>query len=532
MKTNKLLAAGALALSMAMTPVASLLNAMPIAAETVDNKTNHAYKAYQVFSGTQAPNDAALGQVEWGAAIDQTKVQSKLEGSDTFKSAKGNAGEVAKILANNQSAADEFAKIVSASLNTDAQGVDIAAGATEVTLDAGYYLLVDQTDTDGKNDYKNLSLLQVTNKGEIEIKKKNDIPSVDKKVQDETTENGQNVTDTDGFYYNADHAIGEEFKFQLTGTVPANTMNLYDSYAFQFNDTLSNGVDFVMDTTEPTKLKGLSIMVTNGDDGTAVNKTDDFTVGVSGKTLIISTNNLKDLVTNPSLKTTVVVTYTAVLNDKAAVTEVGADKTFTENNKVNLEYSNNPNSDGSGKKGKTQDETVFVGTYKLPNTKTDQDGKPLGGAKFKLRRGEGSSAEYAVIEDGKVTGWTTLDNEPKTVITSDASTGDFSVSGLDAGNYVLVEVEAPAGYTKAADTPVTITANHDEGKTDKTKNTKVSVSLTVDSESASFVTVKNNKGGTLPETGGMGTTMIYGVGAVMVAGAAVFYVTNKRTRKD
>ena len=70
MKTNKLLAAGALALSMAMTPVASLLNAMPIAAETVDNKTNHAYKAYQVFSGTQAPNDAALGQVEWGAAID------------------------------------------------------------------------------------------------------------------------------------------------------------------------------------------------------------------------------------------------------------------------------------------------------------------------------------------------------------------------------------------------------------------------------------------------------------------------------
>ncbi len=44
--------------------------------------------------------------------------------------------------------------------------------------------------------------------------------------------------------------------------------------------------------------------------------------------------------------------------------------------------------------------------------------------------------------------------------------------------------------------------------------------------------IVNTKGPQLPETGGMGTTMIYGVGAVMVAGAAVFYVTNKRTRKD
>ncbi|WP_276930376.1 SpaA isopeptide-forming pilin-related protein, partial [Faecalibaculum rodentium] len=268
-------------------------------------------------------------------------------------------------------------------------------------------------------------------------------------------------------------------------------------------------------------LKGLSIKVNN------VDKTNDFSTVVEGKNLTISVDNLKYLVTNAAEETTIVVTYTAKLNADAVVTNVGADGTLGNNNKVNLVYSNNPNADGEGETGKTPDETVFVGTYKLPNNKVDQDKKPLAGAKFKLQRGTEPNAEFAVIENGKVTGW----NRTGTEFTSNED-GDFSVSGLDAGTYVLIETEAPAGYNKAEPTTVVLTADHTPSTTNKTDNSKVNVTLKVKDETASNVTIVNNKGGSLPETGGMGTTLIYGAGALMAAGAAVVYVTNKRTRKD
>ncbi|WP_297567309.1 isopeptide-forming domain-containing fimbrial protein [uncultured Faecalibaculum sp.] len=522
MKTNKLIAAGAMALSMAMTPVASLINAMPIAAETVKNSTDHVYMAYQIFSGTQADDETGgiLGQVVWGNAVDETKIKTALTADQDFKDTDGDASKVAAKLANDNQLADKFAKIAAANLKSDATATEIAADAESVDLTAGYYLLVDQTVTANQDDVKGLSLLQVTKKGDIEITKKNDKPTVDKKVQDEKNESGADVTEQDSeFYYNADHAIGEEFKFQLTGTVPANTMDKYNTYKFQFNDTLSSGVDFVFEEGGET-LKGLTILV-NGKD-----KTADFTSTVSGKILTVSINDLKTLVTTPAEETTVVVTYTAKLNSSALITEIN-DTTLKNNNKVNLQYSNNPNAGGEGETGKTPDTTVFVGTYKLPNNKVDQDNKPLAGAKFKLQRGTGESAEYAVISNGKVTGWNTTGTE---FVSSE--TGDFSVSGLDAGSYVLIETVAPAGYNKAEPTVVVLNADHNPSTTDKTNNEKVTVTLKVKGEDADEVTIMNNKGGSLPETGGMGTTLIYGAGALMVAGAAVVYVTNKRTRKD
>lgn len=523
MKTNKLIAAGAMALSMAMTPVASLINAMPIAAETVSNDTNHAYKTYQIFSGTQAADETGgiLGQVVWGNAVNEETIKDALNADNDFNSTQGDAAKVAAALADNNSLADKFAKIAAANLKENAPATDIAANAESVELSAGYYLLVDQATTSDQVDVKGLSLLQVTKKGDITITKKNDKPTVDKKVQDETNESGANVTDQNSeYYYNADHAIGEEFKFQLTATVPANTMDKYNTYKFQFNDTISTGVDFVFNSDLKT-LKGLSIKVNN------VDKTNDFSTVVEGKNLTISVDNLKYLVTNAAEETTIVVTYTAKLNADAVVTNVGADGTLGNNNKVNLVYSNNPNADGEGETGKTPDETVFVGTYKLPNNKVDQDKKPLAGAKFKLQRGTEPNAEFAVIENGKVTGW----NRTGTEFTSNED-GDFSVSGLDAGTYVLIETEAPAGYNKAEPTTVVLTADHTPSTTNKTDNSKVNVTLKVKDETASNVTIVNNKGGSLPETGGMGTTLIYGAGALMAAGAAVVYVTNKRTRKD
>lgn len=140
MKTNKLIAAGAMALSMAMTPVASLINAMPIAAETVSNDTNHAYKAYQIFSGTQAADETGgiLGQVVWGNAVNEETIKDALNADNDFNSTQGDAAKVAAALADNNSLADKFAKIAAANLKENAPATDIAANAESVELSAGY----------------------------------------------------------------------------------------------------------------------------------------------------------------------------------------------------------------------------------------------------------------------------------------------------------------------------------------------------------------------------------------------------------
>lgn len=137
MKTNKLIAAGALALSMAMTPVASLINAMPIAAETVtvssDFVGTHSFTAYQIFKGTQGDN-GILGNITWGDGVDSdnflnklktesAKADSSLSGFATLFGTEESpktptASDVATVLAttsNNSTEALAFAKLVNGS---------------------------------------------------------------------------------------------------------------------------------------------------------------------------------------------------------------------------------------------------------------------------------------------------------------------------------------------------------------------------------------------------------------------------------
>lgn len=172
MKTNKLLAAGALALSMAMTPVASLINAMPIAAAdvtqtVVNNTTNHSYDAYQIFKGTQATGSTALGDVAWGTGIDGTGFISELKTDNATKTAFENAttpADVATVLADNPTLGNDFARIAEKHL-TDQKASIVPNEQGQQTLDSGYYLMKDVTEfsPNETDTYKNLSLLQVTN---------------------------------------------------------------------------------------------------------------------------------------------------------------------------------------------------------------------------------------------------------------------------------------------------------------------------------------------------------------------------------
>ena len=223
MKTNKLIAAGALALSMAMTPVASLLNAMPIAAadvtqKVVNNTTNHSYDAYQIFKGTQAADSTALGDVDWGTGIKGSEFLEELKNDNATKVAfasASNPADVATILAANTTLGNDFARIAEKHL-TD-QKTSIAPNEQgQQTLDSGYYLMKDVTEfsPNETDTYKNLSLLQVTN-NEITIKAKNGVPTVEKKVSDEPASG----TGSDVFLDEADHEIGETFQFKLTATI-------------------------------------------------------------------------------------------------------------------------------------------------------------------------------------------------------------------------------------------------------------------------------------------------------------------------
>lgn len=523
MKTKNLLFAGAIALSTVMSPMAAMISATPVFAanQNVTNDTNHDYIAYQIFSGTQREGSMALGEVSWGSDVDLTKMTDELENSTSFSNCKTAADvvEVLKGVENDSAVAKEFARMAANSLKSDAAGTQISKNDTSVNLDPGYYLFVDQTVSVEPGDVVGLSLLQVTN-NTITITKKTSAPTVDKKVQDEETENGNKENPGMPFVDSADHHIGEVFKFQLKATVPAGTTTNFDTYKLIFYDELSTGVDFVLDGEKP---KDISVKV-NGTEYSGAG------VAVNGKQLTVTIENLlalTNVVKGEAVE--VVVEYSAVLNSNAVVTEIGNDGKLGNSNKVKLQYSNNPNNNGTGYTTETQ---VFVGTYKLPAQKVANtaDGAALARAKFKLRNDEG---KYAVISGGKVTGWVDKEEDGSEIVSTITGTGkdaraDFSVEGLDAGTYTLIETEAPAGYNKAADTTVVITAAHEQNQ----KTDKVNVTMTQNGNPATDIKVIDTDGGTLPETGGMGTTMIYGIGTVLVAGAAIAFVTNKRMRNE
>ena len=197
---------------------------------------------------------------------------------------------------------------------------------------------------------------------------------------------------------------------------------------------------------------------------------------------------------------------------------------FTEkiitNDDVNLTYSNNPNKDHEGETGKTPDDKNIVFTYKTVVNKVDQDGTtPLKGAGFTLQK--------------KVNGEYT---DVKTFTAGEDTT--FTFSGLDDGEYKLIESTTPAGYNTITPIEFTISAKHDE-TADEPKLTELTVSkasvgatFTPNTNEGSLTTnVVNKKGSTLPETGGMGTTLLYAVGGVLVALAAAYIIISKKHEK-
>ena len=238
-----------------------------------------------------------------------------------------------------------------------------------------------------------------------------------------------------------------------------------------------------------------------------------------------------------NLNDTIVIKYAATLEPSAALnTDKGNE------NKATMIYSNDMNQKNGVGTIKTGELTssASVYTYQATFTKIDSVTKaPLANAKFYLYRNRTMGSEtktyYAKITDGYINDWTT-DKIEATQLTS-GSDGTFTVKGLDALTYHLEEFEAPVGYDKPKEAvQFTIEAPvNTEGKPTSLTMSVGGVRKTSDETNFAnaLVTgeVNNTKGNVLPETGGMGTTIFYIVGGVLVLGAGAAFVMKKRNEE-
>ena len=223
-----------------------------------------------------------------------------------------------------------------------------------------------------------------------------------------------------------------------------------------------------------------------------------------------------------------VITYTAVVADTAAIDGQGNKNTVTV--KPILDDGTTPTPSQY-----TDDETIF--TYAIAIKKVDQKGQPLAGAKFKFPFyvKEAKAADGAYIYAGTVAGEGLVD-EIET-----PEDGLIIVKGVKTGTYSITETAAPKGYNKLG-APVEVTATK-TGETTTSTTTYLdadgnivaqettggsTVIVSIDKLAATPLVVVNKTGAELPSTGGIGTTMFYIVGSVLVIGAAVVLISKRR----
>ena len=477
---------------------------------TINNSAkDHTYEAYQIFTGDLATNEAGnkvLSNIVWGSGV-----------SEAGQTALGDAAAKAETL-KTEADAKAFAKAVAPYLTTAAGSANTVTDGKYVIsgLAAGYYLVKDQDGSlTGDNDSYTEYIIQVV--GNVTATPKSDVPEVQKKVKD--INDSTDTTKTD-WQDSADYDIGDSIPFQLKATL-ADNVSSYTTYKVVFHDTLSKGLTYNNDAKVyigGTETNGFTVTATVNADGTT--------------TLTVSCDDVKALGAGNS--SVITVEYTVKLNENAVLGSAGNP------NEVYLEYSNNPNKseNGNNETGETPKDVVIVFTYKTIINKVDSENKPLTGAAFKLEK-------LIKGKDGAADTWTTVKE-----FTVDETTTSFTFSGLDDGQYKLTETKTPAGYNTIDPIYFVIEATHDEtadAPTLKTLNAyltdangnkqtemkdgeSVNIDLgTVDLTAGSITTTVVNKSGSeLPSTGGIGTTIFYVLGGVLVLAAVVLLVTKKR----
>ena len=535
---NKMKKFASMAAAILMTACVAVPATMSFTASAADITINgisttqeHTFEVYQIFTGDLS--NGKLSNLKWGSGVESIKKDESTNWTAT------NGQTVSEdVVTYLTSATDARDIIENITLGKTKACEDVTAtnsdSVTISNLADGYYVVKDVTDLSAKDDANSAWIVQVA--GNVSVEIKNAKPTVDKQVLDE--EGDAEKGHANGWGESADHAINEQFKFKLIANVPAKSdkdMKAYKEYKLKFNDTMSKGVTF--DNIE-------SVTIKNGSEDITLNPTEysEDATSATEKAGLKWSLTIEDIIKKLTAENggvwgtndlKVEVIYKAHLNENAVISNGNVkNSSDINNNKVDLEYSNNPDSTGAGgtdSTGKTPEDYVWVFTYEVDNTKYKnaiQKGNELEGAKFKLYDSTGKN-EIELIYDDTLTAYRPIKTgETATEMESANTTGKFDIKGLDSGAYWLKEISAPEGYNKCADIEIKIDASHEEDS----DGTKVSMTLSSDSNMKNDVI--NKEGSSLPSTGGIGTTLFYVCGGAMVAVSGIFLITKKRMDKN
>ena len=497
-KLMALLAALTLALAMAVPAFAEAATTYTI---TIKNGTG-TYAAYQIFKGDLHGN--TLSNIQWGDNV-----------TDVGKEALGNAADKAKDLTNTEKAKD-FAVEVAPYLGGTASTVTVDSNGTgTITVSSPGYYLIENT-TVGTDEVYTDYILRVV--GDVSVTPKSDKPTLNKQIK-------HNETGEWGVV--GDNQIGDTVEFRTITTVP--NVSGYTQYKYVIYDEMSAGLTSNVKTKDDVTIK--------------VNDTDvldegyyDVTVETANKNKFTVTINVLKAIQDGKMaaENELYTYYTGILNENAAVYNVGK-----QDNKAYLEYSNNPHDKDS--KTETPKKVVYDWTFKMEVNKVDgESNASLTDAKFVLSKKNNLNLG-AIDDDGKPTNTENLikliDNGSGSYTVAPAgytgnvvnvmTAGKITIKGLDdATEYYLYETKAPAGYNRLTDAvKFEITATYN---TAGDSYTSVTAAVNGVDQSGVSVKVENNKGASLPSTGGIGTTLFYVIGGGLMAVAAILLVAKKR----
>lgn len=563
---------------------------------SVKDDDTHTYRVFQVLTGTLAEEGSKqLGNPAWGAdAIAEP----------------GDVNAFIDSISEDGLSDQDIAQMVAAKVDTTGTGQGtVKAGAPLEDLATGYYVLVDETELTGDhvNDTKALHVVKVVNDiDELDIKW--GTTESDKEIVSDTLGPNDEENEVSGDVDNV--SIGDTVNFKIEATIPANA-NLYNYFYFVINDTLDPGLTLDKDS--------IKVFIEGEED--PLEEEDDYLVktgeAAGDYTFQVGMVNAKALAGK-----TIIVTYSAVLNENAKIGEL------PNNNTQTVTFSNDPNHDYNGEGenpgfpdeededvlGVTPENTTETFTTGIEIQKVDQDGNVLTGAEFTIEGDsteivlvssetftEDANGEYYGLKDGTYTkaepvtedsmkpaaagatkGYVVAESgydgedaievggvtyRPvkegdtgtvyilvkanagqydgnkynKTVtytqknttegVTATAEVGPDGVVrfvGLGAGTYTITETKTPSGYNTLD--PVEVEIEFTESPAEGSYHwSTTSTGATYNSTTGVFeMTIVNQQGSELPETGGIGTMVFYVLGTLLVVGCGIVLISKRR----
>ncbi len=537
-----------------------------------DAKKDNTFKAYQIFTAkvidAQDGSGKIASDVKWAVGDQAQKdIITAIRGSKDYSDSKSQlptedpitAQDVADWLSANVTTTtasangakgtrvapgDVLYSIAKAVINNEtAVGNSIKAGNSWTCSNDGYYLFVSDGLTDTTKPNTGTSpIFTIVGGNPVTVTEKTSIPTVDKQILDDTAGTDAANAEESNWKNSGDAWIGQDIDYRLTGHVADNIAS-YDTYYYEFQDTLSKGLKVVKNSDGLPN--GLHVyIVDNGSKKEVAPDADKgYTATVTpGETelLNVSFKNLKTVQTakgepiEVGAASKVVVTYKAQLTSDAEYTTTG------NTNEVKLVYSNNPMTND---RGTSESDKVTDYVFGLDVTKTDADpnnpnAKLVAGFTVKMiKEGPNKDVEKWLKRDGS------FSNNANDAYTFE-TTGEHntvSIPGLVAGTYLISESKTPAGYNTIADFEITVTPEFNKDGTLK----KLSVTpgpgsdmVTAKIEDGTTttkipITIMNKKGSGLPLTGLNGVTFTWiAGGAVLCIGVAHLIRSRKQAEES